>query len=92
MTFEWDEKKNRINLEKHGVSFQEAQNAFLDPDRIIIQDLKHSNVEERFFCIGKTENGIATVRFTMRNNTIRIIGAGYWREGKDRYEKENNLY
>ena len=92
MTFEWDENKNRMNIQKHSVSFQEAQNAFMDQNRIIIKDSKHSEVEERFFCIGKTENGIATVRFTMRNNTIRIIGAGYWREGKDRYEEENNIH
>jgi uncharacterized DUF497 family protein len=64
----------------------------MDPKRIIIKDVKHSSVEERYFCLGKTEDGIATVRFTMRNNNIRIIGAGYWREGKERYEKENNIY
>jgi hypothetical protein len=92
MTFEWDENKNSINTKKHGVSFQEAQNAFIDPKRIILKDVKHSEDEERFFCIGMTENGIATVRFTMRNNNIRIIGAGYWREGKERYEEENNIY
>jgi len=92
MTFEWDENKNSINTKKHGVSFQEAQNAFIDPKRIILKDVKHSEDEERFFCIGMTENGIATVRFTMRNNNIRIIVAGYWREGKERYEEENNIY
>ncbi|HNY21814.1 MAG TPA: BrnT family toxin [Treponemataceae bacterium] len=92
MIFEWDENKNRINIQKHGTSFQEVQEAFMDPKRIIIKDGKHSTVEERFFCLGKTENGIATVRFTMRNNNIRIIGAGYWREGKERYEEENDIH
>ena len=92
MTFEWDENKNHINIKKHNVSFQEAQSAFMDPKRIILKDKKHSEVEDRFFCIGMTENGIATVRFTMRNNNIRIIGAGYWREGKERYEEENNIH
>ena len=92
MTFEWDEAKNHLNIQKHGISFQEVQDAFVDPNRIIIKDQKHSDVEDRFFCIGKTENGVVTVQFTMRSNNIRIIGAGYWREGKDRYEKENNLY
>ena len=92
MTFEWDENKNHINIQKHSVSFQEAQNAFMDQNRIIIKDSKHSEIEERFFCIGMTENGITTVRFTMRKNIISIIGAGYWREGKERYEKENNIH
>jgi len=40
--FEWDDRKNRINQRKQGVSFQEAQYAFLDPDRVIAQDLKTS--------------------------------------------------
>lgn len=92
MTFEWDESKNQINVIKHNVSFQEAQFAFMDVNRIILKDKKHSEVEERFFCIGRTEKGIATVRFTMRNGNIRILGAGYWREGKSRYEKENNIH
>ncbi|MEI7674811.1 MAG: BrnT family toxin, partial [bacterium] len=39
---------------------------------------------------GKTSNGgIATVRFTKRNSHIRIIGAGYWRKGKNIYEQNN---
>ncbi|MHB8936520.1 BrnT family toxin [Rectinema subterraneum] len=92
MTFEWDENKNQINIQKHGVSFEEAKGAFLDMHRIIIVDEKHSRSEKRYFCIGKTRNGIATVRFTIRANNIRIFGAGYWREGKKRYEQENNLY
>ena len=38
---------------------------------------------------GKTGEKIATVRFTMRDSKIRIIGAGYWRKGQKLYEKEN---
>ena len=91
MKFEWDEKKNILNLKKHNISFSEAQNAFFDEKRILIRDEQHSNNEERFFCIGDTGNGIATVRFTIRKDIIRIIGAGYWREGKQRYEQENSI-
>jgi hypothetical protein len=87
MTFEWDENKNVLNKEKHDISFEEAQYAFLDPKRIILEDKKHSTDEERFFCIGHTESGIITVRFTIRKNVIRLFGAGYWREGKRRYEE-----
>lgn len=92
MTFEWDERKNHSNIQKHVLSFEEAQKAFLDKNRIIIKDTKHSEEEDRYFCIGCTEIGIVTVRFTMRLNNIRIIGAGYWREGKERYEQENNIH
>lgn len=90
MEFEWDERKNAINIAKHGLSFYEAQQAFSDNKRIILSDTKHSFKEERYFCIGKTPVGaIATVRFTVRNGHIRIIGAGYWREGKKIYAQNN---
>ena len=92
MTFEWDEAKNEDNIEKHHISFEMAQEAFFDKKRIIIEDKKHSKREKRYFCIGNDGNGILTVRFTMRNENIRIIGAGYWREGKERYEKKNHLH
>jgi uncharacterized DUF497 family protein len=92
MTFEWDEDKNQENIMKHQVSFEEAQEAFFDEKRIIIRDKKHSKNEERFFCMGNDGKGILTVRFTMRDENIRIFGAGYWREGRDRYERENNLH
>ena len=87
--FEWDENKNQINLLKHGVSFQQARKAFFDPKRLIIEDAAHSSDEQRYFCLGKVDGGIMTVRFTFRDDAIRIFGAGYWKKGKQRYEKEN---
>lgn len=89
VNFEWDEAKNLANQEKHGISFDEEQYAFFDRNRIIVEDNEHSKNEERFFCFGKVGAHIITVRFTYRNNKIRIFGAGRWREGKKRYEKEN---
>ena len=91
-SFEWDENKDIINQRKHNVSFEEAQLAFLDPDRIVAADSEHSKSEKRFYCFGKIDEEIITVRFTYRNNVIRIIGAGYWRKGKTIYEKENKLH
>ena len=88
MTFEWDESKNLENIEKHKVSFEKAQEAFFDKRRIIVKDKKHSKKEDRFFCVGNDGDGIVTVRFTMRNENIRIFGAGYWREGRYKYEQE----
>lgn len=90
--FDWDADKNRINLEKHGVSFAFAQQAFLDKKRVIAEDLKHSHAEKRYYCIGKVDGDIMTVRFTYRNKKIRIIGAGYWRKGKKAYEEKNKLH
>lgn len=92
--FEWDEKKDLKNRQKHGFSFYEAQFAFLDPKRLIAQDTAHSQQEQRYFCIGRNETGegILTVRFTYRDKRIRICGAGYWRKGKKVYEQTNSLH
>ncbi|MCZ7609595.1 MAG: BrnT family toxin [Ignavibacterium sp.] len=90
-TFEWNEDKNRINRKKHNISFEEAQYAFSDTKRIIAKDLEHSESEERYYCFGRIGENIVTVRFTYRNNKIRIIGAGYWRKGKLIYEKANKI-
>ena len=86
MIFEWDPRKDRENQQKHGVPFEVAQYAFADPDRVIAEDLTHSQDEQRFFCFGMIGECILTVRFTVRGNTIRILGAGYWRKGKRIYE------
>lgn len=88
MGFEWNDAKNISNIQKHKISFYEAQEAFFDPSRKILRDVKHSGAEKRYFCIGKLpSSGIITVRFTLRNGRIRIIGAGYWRKGKKIYEQ-----
>lgn len=86
--FEWNPKKSESNIEKHGISFFEAQKAFLDPKRIIAEDLEHSRNETRYYCFGNVNGDVMTVRFTYRGKTIRIFGAGYWRDGKKIYEKE----
>lgn len=75
--FKWDSSKNKLNQEKHGVSFALAQLSFLDYNRVILEDLEHSNDEKRYYCLGRVAGGIMTVRFTYRKNKIRIIGAGY---------------
>ena len=90
--FEWDEGKDRDNQAKHDVSFPMAQRAFLDPQRVIVEDMNHSREEERFYCIGRVGKGIMTVRFTYRGNVIRIYGAGYWRKGRKIYEEQNKIY
>lgn len=87
--FEWDSNKDLDNQQKHGVAFSDAQYAFADPHRVIAEDSNHSDQEQRYYCFGKVGGGILTVRFTYREDVIRIIGAGYWRKGKVIYEQEN---
>ena len=91
--FEWNETKNQENQRKHGVTFYEAQHAFLDTKRVIAEDLEHSKAEKRYYCFGlnKQGSGVLTVRFTYRSGCIRIFGAGYWRKGKKIYEQNNSI-
>lgn len=86
--FAWDPQKERLNIRKHGVDFATAARVFQAQARRVFVDSKHSAREERFFCIGKVEGKILTVRFTYRAGVIRIYGAGYWRKGRGYYEKE----
>lgn len=92
INFEWDHHKNKSNQEKHNLSFEKAQYAFSDKHRIIAEDLDHSQTEKRYFCFGKVDNKIITVRFVYRNHIIRIFGAGYWRKGKKIYEHNNEIH
>jgi uncharacterized protein len=91
VTFEWDDQKDIENRRKHGVAFALAQQAFFDPKRVVARDLKHGKSEKRYYCMGQAGDGIMTVRFTFRGRAIRIIGAGYWRQGRKIYEKENQI-
>ena len=86
-SFEWHEAKDRANREKHGVGFAQAQEAFLDPHRLIFADAGHGGAEERYFCLGMVGDRVMTVRFTWRDGRIRLFGAGYWRKGRRLYER-----
>lgn len=90
--FEWDSGKDQENQKKHGVSFAKAQFAFADSRRVIAEDRSHSSGEERYYCFGWVEGGVLTVRFTYRADVIRIFGAGYWRRGRQVYERENQIH
>jgi uncharacterized DUF497 family protein len=90
-SFDWDPEKDAENQRKHGVSFAEAQAAFLDSGRVIARDVAHSRTERRFYCFGRVSDGVLTVRFTYRGSVIRIIGAGYWRRGKKLYEANSKV-
>jgi len=89
--FEWDSEKDLRNQRDHGVAFLDARRAFADPNRIIFEEIDHSTTTEiRYFCLGLVDGKVMTVRFTLRNRRIRIIGAGYWRKERRIYEERNN--
>ena len=80
MNFEWDETKNRINQEKHGVSFDEAKEIFDDPLHISKLDHRFNYFEERWITIGATKKEkllvVANLFFTDDGEEIiRIISA-----------------
>jgi hypothetical protein len=86
MRFEWSPLKELLNIEKHKVSFREAIEVFKDPDAFDLEDKEHSEVEARQFMTGKILDGrIITVRFTVRDDVIRIFGAGEWRYFRSLY-------
>ncbi|MBR5336675.1 MAG: BrnT family toxin [Lachnospiraceae bacterium] len=75
--FEWDEKKNRKNIIKHGISFEEAVTVFYDDDAIVFDDPEHSIDENRFLIVGVSENSkLCIVSHCYRDDeVIRIISA-----------------
>ena len=89
LEFEWDETKARMNLKKHGVSFNEASTVFGDPLSLTIPDPIHSKEEENFITIGESHRRrLLVVVATERDARIRIISAraATRRERKD-YEE-----
>ena len=74
MFFEWDEEKNRINMEKHGISFEVAMLVFNDLQRIEIYDMEHSATEDRYNTIGMVHDVLFVV-YTERYEHIRLISA-----------------
>ncbi len=85
LRFEWDAEKAASNLEKYGVSFEEASTVFADSLSLTISDVLHSVEEPRFITIGESsEQEILVVAHTEREATIRIISAGSHAQGAPR--------
>lgn len=74
MLFEWDDRKNRENIAKHGLDFADVWHVFEDPDRITFIDDRKDYKEKRVITIGKVKEMIvASVCYTNRNDRTRII-------------------
>ena len=72
--FEWDEAKDAINFTKHGIHFKTAAKVFLDPNKLIREDLEHPE-ELRYDILGKVEKVLFVVCAFRQQNTIRLISA-----------------
>jgi uncharacterized protein len=88
-TFEWDERKNRINKRKHGVSFEEAKTVFFDERAFEFYDDEHSEWENRYLILGSScKLRLLLVCYCLRagGSVIRIISA------RKPTKKERKLY
>jgi uncharacterized protein len=92
MEFEWDLSKELTNVRKHGVTFSEAVESFLDPQGFQLVDSLHSVREKRLFWVGQSSSGrVLTTRFTKRGSKIRIIGAAEWRRFRRMYHARTTV-
>ena len=89
--FEWDKNKDRINVRKHGISFQEAASVFYDKNAIVFDDPDHSYDEERFLILGVSlTQKICIVSHCYREDdeVIRIISARRATKNESRFYTE----
>ncbi len=75
MEFEWNTTKAKLNERKHGVSFDEAAEAFYDKNAVELLDEINSNEEIRYQIVGNSNTRLIFVAYTERNDRIRIISA-----------------
>ncbi len=84
--FEWDKGNERKNV-KHGVTPAEAEQVFLNEPLVVLDDLKHSDTEQRFHALGQTGEGrFLHIAFTIRTNMIRVISV------RNMHRKERAIY
>ena len=91
--FVWDERKNDINVEKHGVDFTDAVRAWFDPNRLETYDEAHSTLEESRWIYRGMSAGVVlfVVETEIADDTVRIISArvATKREKEDYYAHGN---
>ena len=89
MKFDWDPKKAKANLRKHGVSFDEAATVFLDSHAVSGPDPDHSVGEERYITFGYSRlSRLLAVCHTYRPGNIRIINARRMTRGERKLYEE----
>ena len=85
--FQWDKHNIQKNWEKHKVSPTESEQAFFNRPLIVAKDVNHSEEEERFYALGKTDqNRKLFIAFTIRVGLVRVISS------RDMNRKERKIY
>ena len=92
--FVWDKVKAELNIQKHGVSFEEAMTVWNDEYAAFLHDLGHSQDEDRYLMIGYSDkNNLLFISFTERNDKIRIISSRKaTKTERKRHEENKNKY
>ncbi len=85
MEYDWNENKSQTNLEKHGLSFQDAELIF-SGKTVTFKDDRHDYGEERFITLGELKNRVVVIVHTQRNFVIRIISM------RKANEREKKIY
>jgi hypothetical protein len=88
--FEWDDAKATANMQKHGVSFEDARGVFRDPFSIELLDDREAYDEDRFILIGMTAARVLVVVYTARGDKNRIISARKAEPNERRFYHEQN--
>jgi uncharacterized DUF497 family protein len=89
--FEWDPNKARFNLQRHGVSFEEASTVFGDSLAVTFPDPDHSESEQRSVTFGFSErHRLLVVAHTERDGRVRIISARAATRREHRDHEEGN--
>jgi uncharacterized protein len=89
MQFEWDELKSEACFQERGFDFEYAIQAFFDPHRITIPDLRYDYGEDRFELLARIDGRVFVLIYTLRADIIRIISARK-ANAKKVYQYENN--
>lgn len=91
----WDAAKAQANIAKHGVTFAQAATVLLDPLALTVFDEAHSKTEERWFTLGRANDGkLLAVSHTYQptgptSAQVRIISAREaTRHEREQYENE----
>ncbi len=87
--FEWDEGNSDKSRRKHGVTIQECEEVFSNTPLLFLDDWKHSQEEERFIAMGKTDAGKKLfIVFTPRKSKVRVISARPMDKGERLFYEE----
>ena len=89
--FEWDENKNKANIKKHKISFDEAKSVFFDENARVISDPEHSVTEERYIILGiskKLKLLVVVHAYRKNDEVIRIISARKATKSESKYYYE----